>query len=375
SSARSFAGSNQQALRIAADARAALQHYPSASPNEQTLLLDKIVDSYSDLAFGTFCHADALPRSIWTQLCQGADDVVNEAKVLVGNLGRRADQRKNELIAMAAHVHFVESIGREIRAQHDLPLAPGVSRVLNQVWDVGSKSQRESESMLYGKLSASDSVLTHTDRVERLARLYRRELTVVKQWEVLYRHGRSVSCSVMLNDIAEIDGWYAPWYVTRADGRLLPVNVEGKELDEVAKWDRLIDVPGLPTYPIPLRHDQIPQGMRAKVIANLRDLLQRQQQVTVCVLAYDLKINGGIMRLVLDGNHRLAAARQLTAEGRGQSLSEQGNKVVRVLTFLIAEVDPIDDETSESKEFPDWKWRGFTPDIGLLRGRGPCRAN
>ena len=363
SSARSFAGHDQQALRIAADARAALQQYPQASEAQQKQLVETIENSYSDLAFGTFSRADALPRSVWDQLCQGAEAVQQEADRLVRELrswtnwrGKHTEDRCTELAGMAAHVRFVQRIGVEIRAAH---LVRGV-RELAGIWTEPADPQPR--------------VLSSTEQLHRLACLYRRELTVVKQWRVLDAHSERLSCrAILVDDLGQIGDWAAPWYVTwDPDGdRFRPVNVLGGELEEAASQDRIAEDDGrLPLYPEPLRHGQLPEGMRTRAIANLCELLRRQRPVTVCVLGYDLRNgDGGVTRVVLDGNHRLAAALRIVEEDPPGATADT-TPPLRVLTFLIREEGaPVDDETSNEEQFPDWApWRGFTPDIGLIRG-------
>jgi len=86
SSARSFAGSDQQALRIAASARAALQHFANAGAAEQQSLIKTIEDAYSDLVFGTFSRPDVGPRP-----ASGGPEIPRLAGVLARRRGGAGD--------------------------------------------------------------------------------------------------------------------------------------------------------------------------------------------------------------------------------------------------------------------------------------------
>lgn len=385
SSARSFAGHDHQALRIAADARAALKHYPSASSDDyprasrdeddsrergdkQGMLTEKIIDCYSNLAFGTFSRADALPRSVWTELEDGANDLIEETTSMIAGFGRRRHAQREALTTMLAHIRFVHAIGKRVREQGRTPVKPGQPIVLGDPKATTDQTRMPDQ--------------TPKERIERLARLYKRELTVVKQWEVLVNNAGRIDCGIVLCDVADADGWYSPWYVTRDDdGRLKPVNVAGGGLgNEPARLDELMDIPDLPTYPAALQHGQVPQGMRTQAIANLRALLGGRPPVTVCVLAYDVfQGDDKPKRFVLDGNHRLAAARAIAREAQERSGADTN---VRVLAFVITEnkaVNLVNEKDpyveSSDKDHKAWSWLGFTPDIGLMRyGVAACPA-
>lgn len=366
SGARSFAGSDQQALRIAGDARAALQHYPNAGADEQKSLVATIEDTYSDLAFGTFCRADALPRSVWDQLGAGARAVAKEARDLALRLDRKSVAQRQQLNQLADNVCFALSIGHQIRKMHQ-PSLGGKQRILRCSWDGKDAKSDEADSPPEHDLT----------RKERLRCLYRRELTVKKDWDLLFRSSSSVDCSVVLQDLAGTEQWCAPWYVTDSPPPLRPVSVLLGPLGEAAALDVLVDRPGLDRYPNPIRHGAVPRGMRSEGIANLCDLLRRSEIATVCVLVYDVIVDEHTTtRLVLDGNHRLAAARALAKERRaGWRRLTRSRPVtdIRVLAFVLSESEPLNDpaqdrdpEVPPDRRFPNWQ--GFIPDIGLVRG-------
>ena len=357
SSARSYAGNDAQALHIGADARAALQHYPRARYQEQVKLVQKIIDSYSDLSFGTFCRAQGLPRSTWNGLCDSAADVVLDTRALAESYARRSPARRQDLEQMLEHVEFAVSLGRQARSQgrdHDGMIVPGHPRILEKIW-----------------IGPDGTVCPTRDRILRLKRLYRRELTVVHDWGVLLVQPERVHCSATLYDVADSGEWYAPWYLQRVGetGALEPVNVHGQALgDEAARYDQVPDRPDTATYPQPLRHSKLPGGLREPAIENQVTLLENSPSVTLCVLSYELICDdaGHRRRIVLDGNHRLAAARRIADRNHDLRL--------RVLEFLIRENERVEDEVRRPVEYPDWAWQGFTPDIEVARsawGGGP----
>ncbi|WP_203989015.1 hypothetical protein [Sphaerisporangium rufum] len=354
SSARAYAGNDAQAIRIAADARAALQHYPRARYEEQCRLISKIVDSYSDLVFGTFSRADGLPRSIWAGLLAGAVDVIADAQQLADRTGRRHHSRKRQLVDMVEHVRFAIDMGGELREADEVvtrtPTGTSPPRDLEEVW------RKE-----YGGSSESLS------RVSRLEVLYRRELTVAHNWNVLKENAEKLKCSAALHDIWDTDDWFSPWFVRRlGNGLLEAVNVVGHSLaNEPARFDRIPDTPQVPVHPIPLKHSEIPRGMRDTTIANHCRVLETAAANTICVLTYRVKCFDRIpRRIVLDGNHRLAAARRLAASP-GARLQP-----IRVLEFLIDEHERLDLMMPPPEDFKYWKWHGFTPDVQVVRSFG-----
>ncbi|GGS58215.1 hypothetical protein GCM10010156_16050 [Planobispora rosea] len=348
SSARAYAGSDAQALRIAADARAALQHYPRAQYTEQSRLIAKVVDSYSDLIFGTFSRADGLPRSIWDGLIGGAYDVIADAELLAGSL--RRDLQKRQLIDMVEHIKFAIEIGQEVR-KFDEVLAPDQSyrpRALEGVWE--GRHVKDSESL---------------SRISRLELLYRRELTVVHNWSILKKRAGKLKCSAVLHDVTDTGDWFSPWFVRRpGNGLLEPVNVVGDLLgNEIARFDQICDAPEIPVYPSPLRHSEIPSGMRETTIASHCKILEDTATRTICVLTYEVKCADRVSRrIVLDGNHRLAAARRLAAAS-----PETSRQPMRVLEFLIEEHERIEEKMPPPDKFKGWAWNGFTPDVHVLR--------
>lgn len=349
-SARSLAGFDQQTLRIAADARAALKHYSLASSGVRKGLCKSIIDAYSDLAFAVMSRADNLPRSFWNQLRDGIDKLVDEATTVGESLHETSNPDDFTLSNVAAHAAFVGSIGDGIRRAK-----PRNCIKLNLKWG------REHTGEAYGHSVAA---------LERLKTLYRHELTVKHNWKVLTEDPRGVNCQVLVFDITRVDEWYTPWYVLPdARGTLRPVNVDGAQLNEVASKDRLRCDPSheCPHWPEPLKHGHIPEGMREAGIERLSKVLTRpgERGVTVVVLAYDVRVSSNSkQRIVLDGNHRLAAARAL-AQQLAPSAGGTDPKI-RVLTFLLGETRAVT-TPSASDGADGWSWPGFTPDVARLR--------
>ncbi|MCC3295099.1 hypothetical protein LJ756_10735 [Arthrobacter sp. zg-Y411] len=356
-SARSLAGSDPAALRVAGDARAALQHYPDAQPATRKQLVRAVIGAYNDLAFSTFLHSDALARSVWERLREGTESVVAEADQLARGRGSR--HRDEDLKSVADHLVFIELLGCALRENSGPDLSSRDIRPLPAVWDRTNLSHSAPRP---GRPSESDETAY---RLARFEALYQYELTVRHDWRTLTHHAAKLECDVELADLAATDDWLAPWYVgTADDSRPRPVNVLGRELQERARHDNLHVDASTPLWPQALRHGNLPEGIRISGIANLCQVLTRQPSPTICVLAYELICKtGGTARLVLDGNHRLAAARLMSMYRPGVT-----PRPFRVLTFLIREVEPVDsivvgdDPTGDLNE-----WHGFTPDIGLIR--------
>ncbi|MEZ0163190.1 hypothetical protein AB2L27_00250 [Kineococcus sp. LSe6-4] len=327
--ARAFANTEPSVLRLSAEARAALQHYPFASPEEQDELIETIRRSWNDLVFGNLCRADALSNSVWELLDAGGKALSSLSTELAGRVRGRKQQA--DLQDLADHVNFARQVGADIR-------------------QVSWSSRAGADT----RLDESSKLLT----VRRLEQLYADELRVIKRWNAL--SDKIVACDVELRSLTSALGWHAPWYVT-VDGPVVkPVNAKCEELREAARGDSIVGGESLPTYPQPLRHGALPLGLRPDGIAQMTPLLSGPQ-ATVCVLLYELKKDGRRETLVLDGNHRLAAAVRGLQDGTAKA-------PVRVLAFRIRENKQVDAAgCSESRTGESWEYSGFTPDIALLR--------
>jgi hypothetical protein len=364
-SARSLSGSESAALRVAADARAALQHYLSAEAEIQKALRASVISAYNDLAFSIFLRSDSLPRSVWARLCEGTAHVVAEADKLA--FSRTGQVEDKDLVDVSDHVGFVELLGRALRENARLEVTAGERILLPEVWDT---SKLPSSRRLREARPAPVEILHRLDRFEML---YQDELTVLHDWSVLRANAARLHCEVELVDIAATNEWLAPWFIKQGmNGGAKPVNVLGRDLEERARYDQVRTKFSTPRWPNALRHGALPEGMRAKSIQNLCRVLESQPSPTICVFAYELCVNeqtGETKRVVLDGNHRLAAARRLSIPRTLKWKIYRPSRRFKVLTFLIQERQPVDNLVQAGGEQNrPYSWRGFTPDIGLLRG-------
>lgn len=335
-SSRTFGGSDELALRVATDALAALEHFPLADLDEQTELLRAIGDAYTNLAFGTLNRTPTLPRSQWEELQSGAVRVVRALNRIDVGQRREGNELECERRRVRRHIVFVLQLAKALRR-----CAPGHDR---------------------------DVVLFESATLADIKYLYRKELTVIHSWDVLESAPGSVACSIHLIDAADprIDSWYVPWYVgDDQDGNPMPINVEGKQLEEASRWDRIEEHTRLPRHPWPLQYGQLPAGLRAEAISRLAAVLEQTTFPVASCLAYDVLVDGRLHRAVVDGNHRVAAALRMASPWPHQTTEARIPGRVYLLMYLITEKRPVDSE--RSTEDRTWRWRGFTPDVARLR--------
>jgi hypothetical protein len=372
-SARSLDSAAGPALRVAADSMAAIEHYDAAPEATRRQLARAVEDAYIDLAFSTIARADSLARSVWMRLCEGTASLIKALDHLAYDPTGRELNR--DLVDACSHICFVEALGRAI---HDYSGAPldRVDSVPLDVWD----PSRLPESV--GRSHRITQLGTTTYRLDRFKTLYRHELTVKHNWDILHDSPDLLTCAVELVDVAKTADWLAPWYVHPEEDK--PVNVLRGDLNERAKHDELHVTAETPRWPKALQHGRLPGGMRTAGIESLCRLLESQGSPTICVLAYDIVVETGVtMRVVLDGNHRLAAARKVSLGPASEPA--QNARRFRVLAFVLRETEavlhasanggpsPLDRWTNDMDfKHPDGEpvgpYRGFTPDLSLLRG-------
>lgn len=340
---RTFAGDDDQALRIPHDALAALAHYEAAGGKQRKALLDATQAALADVVFATVARADTLPRTMWDRLGAGAKAL--RSRLLVVMKDEVDDGRREQLRRTRELAGLCVELGTALRTRH---------------WSLAGGGRLDLETVLEDAIGDPTNAGT-VGQLALIESLYRNELAVVKKWEVLQRAPTSLHLSVTLEDVSNAAGWFTPWYVEREGitGELSAVNVCGKELDEAAGRDRLPEGSELPAWPTPLRHGEVPAEMRTAAIERARKLLNEQDPVTVCVLLYELATGE---RLVLDGNHRLAGALKLSGE-RGRDPADRCP--VRVLAFRLSEREPITTVCENRDERPDrtevWAWEGSRP--------------
>ncbi|WP_147394448.1 ParB N-terminal domain-containing protein [Arthrobacter cheniae] len=323
-----------------------------------------MVNAYNDLAFSVFLRADTLARSVWARLCEGTADVIRETDKLVFTRSKRIRDKK--LMRVADHIGFIEMLGRALRKNGEGGVPEFESLSLPAVWDPVTTIDSRRPPV------RRSAWMETTRRLDRFEMLYQDELTVLHDWSTLRDNADRISCEVELVDSAATDAWLAPWFVGKGtNGIARPVSVLNCELEERAKYDTLRINAATPRWPQALKHAEIPEGMRATSIDNLCQVLEAQPAPMICVLAYELCIEGHTgekKRVVLDGNHRLAAARRLSLTP-GSSDSNHHPREFKVLTFLIRELRPVDSVVPAGGERKHpYEWKGFTPDIGLIRG-------
>jgi hypothetical protein len=353
-STRTFGGFDEQALRIATDALSALQHYPLAGESQRSELLAAIADAYTNLSFGSLSRAPVLPRSTWDKILEGAEGVGKRLEELPWSSQPLPSDPHDPGLAMArdprrvsTHIEFVMNVAKALR-------------------------RRGTENV---KRDCIDASVT----IEDLEFLYRHELTVIKDWKVLEDQQGDLECSVKLHDASSIAHWYTPWYIKGDVGKPVPTNVVEHELQETAAWNQIVEdrrLPELPRHPRPLTYAQLPGGFRTSPIGRMADILAKSPLPLVTCLVYELKVDdGGPFCTVVDGNHRVAAARlfsQRSAEKQNPAGENQAPALL--LTYLIKEKQPITTHTLTDRGKELWVWHGFTPDIALLRavieGRG-----
>jgi hypothetical protein len=374
---RSMTGEDPIALTIPSDALAALEHYEVASRDHQQTLVSAIQVAITDVIFGTVCRADSLPRSVWERLCGGTRHLQKRLAALAE--AEPVEDLRSQLHETGALVRLCYELGTALRGEHWTLDSGG--RI-----DLSHVMRRSSEEW-----ARADRCTDTTRALKVLERLYAQELAVVRDWGVLRRcDDRGVEAEpdvdllVSLESIDRAKEWFAPWYVARReDGasdqdKLRAVNVNNQPLDEAASRDVVPVSDGLPEWPVPLRHGQIPDHLRQRAVDKAHMLLERQTRPgTICVLLYELAPSApdaSPKRLVLDGNHRLAGAVRLASRDPNPSDAHTGrpsDQDPRVLAFTIRERVPIVDEATDvrrsSRGTDHWHWRGFTPDVENLR--------
>ncbi len=336
----------EHALRVSTDALAALEYFDLAEEDVRRRLIDEIEAAYSNLAFGALSRGTWLPKSTWNQIQRGADEVKAKLEKL------EAFRDDSSLGALGSHITCVVKTATKLRSKGFSAITPDAP------------------------------VLVAHLKVEELRCLYRNELTVIHDWDIL--DNETVTCSVELVEATATKDWYTPWYVTRSKGEWKPTNVKNEPLREEAAQDRIEYEGALPEWPIPLKVGEVPPGMRERAIQRMTDLIEQEGSGVVPALVYELADANA--RTILDGNHRVVAAVRLAAAIRpgnrphgsfaagaaGPDRVHQA-KGSFVLAYVIKEKEPIVTKFSRS----DWgDCEGFTPDVWQLReafGRGNLR--
>lgn len=363
--ARSILGSAESALKVSVDSRAALQHCRYADPSARKDLLEAIVDAYNDLMFSIFFDGRSSSRSVFDRLVSGVDDVVVELrKVATRDIVDDDPEYVQEVIE---HLKFIRSLSKSVRQFPWSNCGDVEVRSVEFDWGDGggeavgrAPDQREE----YGEAMRK--------RLARLEMLYRRELTVAHNWSKLSENARFIDCRVEIVDCLATADWAAPWYVAdRGDGIFGPVSYDKSRLAEQSEFDTVEVRENTPVWPSPVRHGSLPAGLRESEIEKFVNFIDTQNYSSIVVLVYELGQTDDekrSTRLVLDGNHRLAAARRKaqTSSGNESAVLQNGHQVI---AFVIREIglDGYEGICDSSKVL-----EGFNPDVDQLKDATMC---
>jgi hypothetical protein len=200
-----------------------------------------------------------------------------------------------------------------------------------------------------------------------LQALYRRDLLVHHNWSAPGAElmQGSVEAHSSVFDLSE---YYSPWYISREDGGLLDVDYTGTpRAPHILQQDE----PQLPAWPKPIQHKQVlGTGFRSRSIAHMREVLKMSSPRGMALLAYELPDG---RRLILDGNHRLAAALQLARDGKWHIPDLLPPLVVVFVLHEMSGHPPQGESQRRTSSGALQQWTGFNPDVELLR-RAPRKV-
>jgi hypothetical protein len=311
-------GGAGRSVEVGRHALAALPLIDIASADMQARFLSAIEQAYSGLALNVFPNNDALPRVLCDQLHE-------DGRELVAWLGEASGRWRN------------------IRNQAALG-------------DVKDLIARCLELEKWYRKDGDPPVIS----VEELRRLYERELQVYSCWKDP-RVKESDVC-VYICPVNELRDAFSVWYVKDKPQRYTEVDYAGQQrtgLGECLHFECACD---LELHPTPLQHDvvsKLPQ-MRRDGVKKMQRLMRALETSTITVFVHRLATGE---RVVLDGNHRLAAA-----------LRWQGERVPRAIVFELRErpgagaVKPEKHQPpGEALDHGQKEWIGLSPDIQNVR--------
>lgn len=318
-SLRTLTGPVDLSLHVAREARAAMPLFELAGTPEQEELLQAIVDGYGALMLNTFPRTGLLPRSSLERLR-------SDGRALAADL-RSSHSASSSHYSAAQVAAFIDEC-LDIEAAGRL-FVDRVHQAAHRPIELGQLK------LLYGK----------------------RDLRVLHKWDA--DHMQETSCVVEFHqDLEQFAGYYAPWYIDPA-GRC-EVDFTGVIRSDTCVLDDS-DTRVLPRFPVPLTHAQVRATTRFRkssidmMGAVLRDTFSNgAMSPSFALLAFELPTGE---RLVLDGNHRLAAAMRRFVDLDRPSL---------VYVFVVrqghnASTSPTT-RSDGGQEFD-----GFNPDVNHLR--------
>ncbi len=167
--------------------------------------------------------------------------------------------------------------------------------------------------------------------------------------------------------------WLSPWYATTTrprtkDGLLVGEGPKWWEVD-YSEWARAgaghETTPPFKQYPSALTHQQVRDHpeLRSQGIDRLRAVLSKSGTTVIPLLVLQVANaeTEECVTVVLDGNHRLAAAL------RGDQGGAFAPTVHTVIVFQLEKVGLVAGEDHEPEAGHDDRWHGFNPDVGLAK--------
>lgn len=310
SSLRSFISSDLS-LVLAPEALAGLHLFPFADRDQMLMFLDAVEAGYSALTLHVFPNSRLLPEAACKRV---QADGLALARALGDLVSSQPDEGvARRLQAVSDHVRVCLDFQRAWRAGKVPPAIPP----------------------------------------ERVEVIYRGHLQVDHAWS-----DPTVSqlrVTVEYADLAAAMEWHAPWYLKEQDGLYFEVGYHTRR-----HQGQPFRAKSPLTQARPLQHGVLATlPLRRDGIRRMQQVLLNTRPEAIVVLAYRLA-SGAVV--VLDGNHRLAAAIRLSRLGRLPSLE-------RVIAFVLTEGHGESTPASHERWSPPHvdRWEGFNPDVQMLR--------
>jgi hypothetical protein len=332
SSLLSFA-TGGQAIDVGRHALAAMPLFDIATPRGRTEFLDALERSYGSITLNVFPDNGALPLATCTRLHEDGEQLVRE-------LGEAAGRPSNgdvraRLLEVRDFVGRCMELERWYRDESTAKPAPALDVAL-------------------------------------LERLYRQELRVYRAWSdpTVAQDDPMVTVTLREVEVTELSRAFSPWYLRRREDtdEYLEVDYSAKVRPDAQPFRS--ERP-LAEYSVPLRHATV-LGLGDKLhhnaITKMRDLLDAEaRRPTITVFLYRLARGGHTV--VLDGNHRLAAALRLARER-----ARVGDPIPRAFVFELQEGtrtpeahQPPESGAKVPEAQRDKEWTGFNPDVHFIR--------
>ena len=298
---------------ISNDALAALPLFELASPERRREFLSSVRGGYSALALNAFNRGADVPRAVSAHLLSGAE------------------QLEHRLLEIAA------------RADDDL---------------AGEMRETARHLALCGEW-ANAWRRPDTDRVEAsvsfLRDVYEPELLVHRNWTAAGTD--QLRAKIVRCDLDWLSLCHAPLYVRRRAEGHIEVNYQGHDENLAQLGDR-----DWRSWPVPLSHATVAtlDALRRRPIDRMRRCLDLAAWPGFSVLVYEIS---PAHRVVLDGNHRTAAALRARRAGSTADVSVTAFVLVETPDATRAMVAPVYDDEGRLTNRTEL----FNPDAALLR--------